>query len=991
MRFFSKSFRQIIAIGCLILLPTETISAQNKSDEDLGLFAEKSIQWREVGPMRGGRSCAVAGIVNDPLTYYAGYTGGGVWKTTDAGTSWNNISDGYFGGSIGAVSVAESDANIIYVGEGEKTVRGDFSSGWGMWKSTDAGKTWNHIGLKESRSISRIRIHPTNPDIVYVAVIGDLWKSSNERGVYKTIDGGKTWNKILFANADAGAIDLTFDPSDTNTLYATTYRVRRNGYRLDSGGIGSDLWKTTDAGKTWKKLTNNPGLPKTTVGNIGITVSPVNPNRLYAMIEAKKGGMYRSDDAGKTWVYTSGYVELYQKAYYYMRLYADPKDENKVTVLNTRYHISNDGGKTFTSHKASHVDNHDMWIDPINPKRIALAHDGGVQITFNDRETWSTVFNQTTAQFYRVSTDNAFPFNMYSGQQDWGTLRIANTTTPGNYNEDSNNSPWTSTAGSESGYVAADPLNNKIVYGGTFKGYMMRKDHTTGQLRSVNIWPVNPAGHGVEVMKYRFNWNFPIFFSPHNPKKLYAASNHLHVTYDEGNSWEVISPDLTKADPETMRSSGGEISDDNTGVEFYATIFTAKEAANEKGVIWTGSDDGLVHVTKNNGENWKNSTPTDFPQNAMVNDISIDPKIKGQAYIAVTSYKFGDYTPYLYKVSNYGATWEKITNGIPNQYYTRTIEADTKRPGLLFAGTEWGMYISFDYGKHWSPFQNNLPITSIRDLEVKNNKLIAATHGRGFWIIDDVSVIRQISDSVLVKKQHLFKPPVTYRGMGTEIKFYLKSLTKNKTIEIRIINEKNQVIRTFSTSPKKGKKKLKVSNGVNTIQWEQRYEGFKEFEGLHFYSSPNRGPYAFPGNYKVELKVGNEIVSQNFELKKDPRLTVTQEELKQQFNYLIKVRDAVSLANNTLTEIRNLRKTSKPNSKKAKKLRKLENLLQDERIVGGRDPLKYGVRLNNRLAFLLTDQQRGDYPPTVQAEEVFELLYVQLQDVIQQIKNIKKY
>lgn len=955
------------------------INTDTYSGKIEGSFLEKNLQWREIGPVRGGRSCTVVGLENEPLTYFTGYTGAGVWKTTDAGINWKNISDGYFGGSIGAVAVYQKNPNIIYVGEGEKTIRGDVSTGRGLWKSIDGGHTWKHIGLDDSKLIGRIRIHPNNPNIVYVAVIGNLWKASEDRGVYKTIDGGKTWNKILYANEQAGAIDLILDPSNPETIYTTTYRVKRNGYRLDSGGEGSHLWKSTNGGLTWDILSDNPGMPKGVLGNIGVAVSPVNPNRVWAVVESKQGGLYRSDDAGKTWIHASDYVELYQKAYYYMRVYADPKNQDKVYVLSTRFHTSTDGGLTFKSERGAHVDYHDMWINPKNPNHVALASDGGVRISLNGAKSWSSLYNQPTAQIYRVSADNAYPFNIYGGQQDWGTVRMSHLSNPFDFEDGSKNQSWEATAGGESGYVVADPTNPNIVYAGTYKGYMMRKDHATNQTRSVNIWPKNPAGWGVEVMKYRFNWNFPVFFSPHENDKLYAASNFLHASTNEGQSWDVISPDLTRNEPETLKSSGGPISQDNTGVEFYGTIITAVESPYEKGLLWTGSDDGLIQVSRNGGKQWDNVTPEGLPNHAMVNDISVNPFVNGGAYMAATAYKFGDYTPYLYKTLDYGKTWKLITSGIPNEEFTRCIEADTNRKGLLYTGTEWGLFVSFDDGVSWKSMSLNLPIVSIRDLLVKDSKLIAATHGRGFWIIDDLAVLHQMTDAISEKQSYLFKPNRAYRPGKVNFSFF-----SNNGIDatLEILSNKDESIVSFDIEKLKGSK---------LMSWDMSYPGFKPFEGMHFYSSPNRGPKAVPGIYKARFISGKDTIIQPFEILKDPRLTVTQTELEQQFAFLMTVRESVSKANNTLTEIRVLRATiTDENSGNAKQLKELENQLQDERIVGGRDPLKYGVRLNNRLAFLLTDQQRGDFPPTVQAEEVFTELNSELETIINQLETIKK-
>lgn len=935
------------------------------------------LKWREVGPSRGGRSCTVSGVASSPHTFYAGYTGGGVWKTIDAGHTWKNISDGFFGGSIGAIAVSQNNPQIIYVGEGEKTVRGNVSTGKGAWRSDDAGKTWASIGLKDSKLISRLRIHPENPDIVYAAVLGDPWKDSDSRGVYKTIDGGKSWQRILFSNNRSGAVDLVLDPSDPSILYASTYNVRRNGYRLDSGGKGSKLWKSIDAGENWKVISENPGMPVGTKGNMGIAVSPVDPNRVWAVVEAEEGGLYRSDDGGATWVHTSDFVELYQKAYYYNRVVADPKNKDKVIVLNTRYHISENGGYDFQSYRGVHVDHHDLWINPDRPEMVAIANDGGVQISLTNMKTWSSAFNQPTAQIYRVSTDNAYPFKLYGGQQDWGTLRIENSTNPVSRGNDSDNQMWEATAGGESGYVAPDPLNDDIVYAGTYKGYMMRLDHRSSQNRSVNIWPYNPAGWGVEVMKYRFNWNFPVFFSPHDPKKLYAASNHLHLSTNEGHSWTTISPDLTKGDPETLRSSGGPIADDNTGVEYYGTITTAVESAYSPGEFWTGSDDGYVHLSKDYGKNWKNVSPKGLAQNALINDIVVDPHIRGGAYLAVTAYKFGDYKPYLYRTINYGESWDLITNGIPDDQYTRTIEADPVRDGLLFAGTEWGFFISMDHGKHWTPYQLNLPIVSVRDLLIKDNKLIAATHGRGFWILENLQILREIPDSDDLNNLTLFAYKQVYRGEKLEIPFIKAPMISQR---IKILDDQKKLIREFTVD--KG-----TSHGI--IEWDLRAPGYDTISNVHFYAARNKGPLVVPGVYFIESASENKQHIEEFRVLADPRSGTSIEDLKLQFAFLQDVIDKVSEANQALALIRHLRRRSDLDPDVADRLRTLENVLQNEQIVGGRDPLKYGVGVNNRLAFLLSDQQRGDFPPTGQAKEVFEQLCMELQAVQDQLKELQ--
>ncbi len=1015
-----KLFTQcLLALAIFLLYPSATPVLAQKAKSKTAAYQEdlyKGVKWRLVGPFRGGRSGTAIGVPGQPKLYYMGTAGGGVWRTQDGGNSWSCISDGHFGGSIGAVAVSESDPNVIYVGEGEQTVRGNVSSGWGMWRSTDAGKSWTHIGLEKSEHIGRIRIHPKNPDIVYVAAMGNLWKPNEERGVYRSKDGGKTWERILYESDKAGAVDLILDPNNPRIIYASTWQIKRNGYRMDSGGPGSHLWKSTDGGDTWTKLTDKPGLPRGTWGIVGVTVSPVNSERVWAIIEAEQGGVYRSDDAGNTWQKVNENRALRQRAWYYSRIYADPQDIDRVYVCNVSFWRSKDGGKNFESIRTPHGDHHDLWIAPENNRRMVLADDGGAQVSVDAGDNWTTYHNQPTSQFYRVTTDNSFPFRIYGAQQDNSTIRIAHRSTGSTITE----RDWEPSAGGESAHLAPDPNNPEIVYGGTYKGYMMRRDHTTGQVRSTNVWPFNPAGSGAEVMKYRFNWNFPVVFSPHNPKKLYAGSNYLHVTYNEGQSWEVISPDLSRNAPETIKSSGGPLTQDNTGAEYYANIFAIQESPREEGVIWVGSDDGLVHVTRDGGKTWKDVTPPSSPKLNMMNCIDVHPTIDGGAYLAATHYKFGDYTPYLYKTTNYGKTWELITNGIDPNHYTRAIRADKQRPGLLYAGTEWGMYVSFDDGSNWQRFQLNLPVTSIRDLHLRDNMLIAATHGRSFWMIDDLTPLHQLNDQIAKSDFHLFKPKASYRMAGgggwggSNLKkegenhpngvifhYYLKE--KPKLVKLEILEKDGTLIQSFQSKAKKRSEKLVSKKGGNRFIWDMRYPGFKEFPGMVLYSSPNRGPKAVPGIYTARLTVGDQSVEQEFEIIKDPRLPNTPEDFQKQFDFLTKVRDKVSEAHQAMVDIGSLRKDIKYLNEKigteesfsdivdmTKALEKdmgvIENNIHMTKNKSRQDPLNFGIRINNRLAFLMADQQRGDFPPTDQAEEVRKELTKALNKELQDLE-----
>ncbi len=1023
-----SKFLKILAILGIICLIQETTYSQRKSKQitDQGIQYDQSlfggVEWRLVGPFRGGRAGTCQGVKGDPLLYYMGTAGGGVWKTADGGNTWECISDEYFGGSIGAVAVAPSDPNIIYVGEGEQTLRGNVSSGWGLWKSTDAGNTWLHIGLKNTEHIGRIIIHPTNPDLLYVAAIGNLWKPNPERGVYRSKDGGISWNRILYESEKAGAVDVTFDPNNPRILYATTWEMKRNGYRMDSGGPGSHLWKSVDGGDNWKQLDDVEGLPKKPWGILGVTVSPQNSDRVWVIIEAEDGGVFRSDDAGKTFSKVNADRGLRQRAWYYSRIYADSQDEDIVYVLNVSFWKSKDGGKTFSSIRTPHGDHHDLWIAPENNQRMVIADDGGAQVSTDGGANWTTYYNQPTAQFYRVTTDNHFPFRIYGAQQDNSTIRILHRSDGSSINE----SHWESTAGGESAHLAPDPNNPDIVYGGTYKGYMMRKDHRTGQTRSINVWPFNPAGSGAEVMKYRFNWNFPIYFSPNHPKRLYATSNHVHVTTNEGQTWQEFSPDLTRNDPETIRSSGGPITQDNTGAEFYANVFAIAESTHEQGVIWTGSDDGLIHVTRDDGKTWQNVTPPNSPRLNMMNCIDIHPTKPGGAYVAATHYKFGDYNPYLYKTEDYGKSWKTITTGIDPNHYTRAIRADPIRAGLLYAGTEWGMYISFDDGESWNPFQLNLPITAIRDLHIRDNMLIAATHGRSFWMIDDLSPLQQLTNEVANKSHHVYLPKPAYRMAGGSdrdgannkingtnhpngvlLNFFIKKLDEKDEVFLEILEKEGSVIQSYSNKAKKGEEKLSAKQGGNRFIWDMRYPGFIEFPGMVLYASPNQGPKAVPGEYRIRLTLNETVEEQIFKIEKDPRLETTHDELQKQFDYLIRVRDKVSLAHQAILDIRSLRKDLDYIKEKImgredattlleelkslnEKITNIENDIHMTKNKSRQDPLNYGLKVNNRLAFLMADAQRGDYPPTDAAYQVEEQLTEELNGYLQTFQEVKE-
>lgn len=985
-----------IKLFSVVLLTLFSLNSYTQTFEESHYEA---LEYRLVGPFRGGRSATVTGVPNQPNLYYFGATGGGIWKTTNGGREWENISDGYFGGSIGAISVSKSDPNVIYVGGGEKTVRGNVSSGYGIWKSVDAGKTWTASGLENSRHVPRIAIHPTNHNMVYAAVMGNIYKPTQERGVYKSIDGGKSWKKTLFVNPHAGVVDLIMDPTNPRILYASTWRVNRTPYSLNSGGEGSALWKSTDSGETWTEISTNKGFPEGILGIMGITVSPLNNQRLWAIVENKEaGGLYRSDDGGASWVEVNNERKLRQRAWYYTRVYADTEDVNTVYVLNVSYHKSTDGGETFKSFNAPHVDHHDLWIAPENPKRMIIGDDGGAQVSYDGGETWSTYHNQPTAQFYRVTTDNAFPYRIYVAQQDNSTLRISHRTDGSAITEDD----WESTAGGESAHIAVDPKNNDIVYGGSYHGFLTRKNHKTGTVRAINVWPDNPMGHGAEGMKYRFQWNFPIMFSKHNPNKLYTFSQHVHVTENEGQSWKIISPDLTRNDPEKLKSSGGPITQDNTSVEYYCTIFAANESPLQEGLLWVGSDDGLIHLTKDGGKTWDNVTPKGMPDWMMINSIEPSAFDKGTCYVAGTKYKTGDFEPYLYKTTNYGKTWTKITNGIHKEHFTRVLREDPKRKGLLYAGTETGMYISFNDGKDWKPFQLNLPIVPITDLTIKEDNLIVATQGRSIWMIDDLTVMHQLYNADL-SQDVLFKPKDSYRMRGSSKKasktegtnhpngvityFNLKDLKENDKVSLTYFDAKGDTIKTFTNADKKNK--LTVKKGGNQFVWDMTYDGAERLPGMILWWASLKGPKAVPGDYKVSLKIEDSLslntveLSQPFKILADPRAESTLADMQTQFDFIQDVNKTMDQAHKSIKKIRRINKQLgafqkqykgdnqvKALLEKAKALEEqlsnIEKKLYQTKNRSAQDPLNFPIKLTNKLGHLNALVAVGDFAPTEQ-------------------------
>jgi hypothetical protein len=894
------------------------------------------------------------------------------------------------------------------------TVRGNVSHGNGVWKSTDAGKTWKFKGLKDSHRIPRIRIHPRNPDLVYVAALGHLSGPNDERGVYRSKDGGDNWEKVLFINDEVGACDLILDPNNPRIIYASTWRIKRTPYSLESGGQGSGLWKSTDGGDTWEDITKSKGLPEGMVGIIGVTISPLNSDRVWALIESKKGGLFRSDDGGETWKKTSSDNNLRQRAWYYTRIYADTENEDILYVLNVQFWRSKDGGKTFNSIRTPHGDHHDLWIDPMDSKHLIIADDGGGQVSFDAGATWSTYHNQPTAQFYRADVDNQFPYRVYAGQQDNSTVSIASRTTGGGITE----RDYYSVGGGESAHVAPHPDDPNIVYAGSYSGFLTRYNHVTGERRNITVYPENPMGHGVKDMKYRFQWNFPIEFDPHDANTLYVGSQHLHKSTDEGESWELISPDLTTNTLAMQDESGGPITKDDTGVEYYCTIFVITPSHQEKGVIWIGTDDGKVHITKNGGKSWTDITPNNMPKWGMVNSIDQSPHNPGTAYMAVTRYKLDDFKPYLFKTDNYGKSWKLISRGIPEDAFTRVIREDPMKKGLLYAGTETGVYVSFDDGKNWQSFQLNLPIVPVTDLVVKENDLVVATQGRSFWILDDLTPLHQLTNKVAGSTSHMFKPRDTYRlpggggwggpsptwganpPNGVMAFYYLKeALGKDDKFKLEFMESDGDVIKTFSN--KKDRKNpspvAETKKGMNRFVWDMRYPDAKKVPNAVMWGGRHIGPKAVPGEYKVKVTLNGKSQTQSFNILKDPRINTTQSDFQDQFDLLMDIRNRTTEINEKILTIRSIKdqintltglmkesgfkdeNVTKAGKELVKSLSTIEERLIQVKSKSRQDPLNYPIRLDNKIAALVGVVSSVDARPTAQSYDVLEDLVAQAQ------------
>ncbi|MGD0467334.1 MAG: hypothetical protein ABSA54_03065 [Terriglobales bacterium] len=922
---------------------------KDKDDKNEGDPLFKGMKYRSIGPFRGGRSLTAAGIPGDPTTYYFGATGGGVWKSTDGANTWSPIFDKDGAPSIGSIAVAVSEPNVVYVGTGEACIRGNISQGDGVWKSVDAGKSWKSVGLKDSRAIGKVIVNPRNPDIVFVAALGHPFGPNAERGVFRTTDGGKTWDKVLYKDENTGAIDVVFDPQNPNILFASLWETRRTPWSLSSGGPGSGVYRSADGGATWKRLQEQEhGLPKGPYGRIGLAVG-ANSERVYALIEAKEGGLYRSDDGGDTWDLVNGSHSLFQRPWYYMHVIADPQDANTVYVLDVEFLRSTDGGRNFNKVKVPHGDNHGLWIDPKNTKRMIASDDGGVTVSLDGGKSWTREDNQPTAQFYHVITDTRTPYYVYGAQQDTSTVAIASRSDDGAIGRDN----WYPVGGGEAGYIAPNPLDPNIVYAGDYQGNITRFDRRTNQVQSIAVWPELSDARGAAGLDHRFQWTAPIVISPHDPSTIYYGGERVFKTTDGGTHWEAISGDLTRNDKSKQQPSGGPITVDDTGTEYYDTVFSIAPSPLAKGLIWAGTDDGLIQITRDEGKNWTNVTPKDLAEWSRISLIEASPHDAGTAYVAIDRHQNDDLAPYIYKTTDYGATWSRITTGIPDGVFVRAVREDPKRKGLLFAGTERGVYVSFDDGAHWRSLQINLPITPVHDLVIKNDDLVLATHGRSFWILDDVSPLRQIAtsgaDSVAGEDMHLYQPATAYRvhfgdapprlsfagknpPNGAVIYFYLKHAPKQEVkkdeVKIEILDAAGNVIRKYSSrkaepleepldpDDKKPEKQIKLEDGLNRFVWDLHYEEANRVPGyfLWEYNDGAKGPLALPGNYQVRLTLTASGSTANgksetapFEVKIDPRVTTSESDLKKQFKLQMDVREQLNRVYGAVNQIQDVR------------------------------------------------------------------------------------
>jgi photosystem II stability/assembly factor-like uncharacterized protein len=1009
-----------IAILQIALLVGVMLWGVRAGAQTVNAEAMKGLQWRQIGPFRGGRVLAVTGVVGEPSTYYFGAVAGGVWKTTNGGWTWTPLTDKTGIMSVGAIAVAPSDPNVIYVGTGESCLRGNISFGDGMYRSVDAGKTWTHIGLEDSQHIAKILVNPQNPDLVYVAAFGHAYGTNETRGVYRSADGGKTWQRILYKGDKTGAIDLDFDPHNAHILFAALWEANRTPWGMTSGGPGSGLYRSADGGDTWKRLEGH-GLPEGVLGKIGVAVSGADGNRVYAIIEAGKGGIYRSDDGGESWHLVNGDHRFTQRSWYFHHIFADPASADTLYVLNTALYRSTDGGKTFNFVRAPHGDHHALWIDPTNPARMINGNDGGATISIDGGKSWSTQLNQPTAQFYHVAVDSAVPYHIYGAQQDNSTIEIASRSDRGIIDRPE----WHAVGGGESGYVVPDPRNPDIVYAGSYDGLITRYNTKNSQEQDISPWPLNPMGAGAADLVHRFQWTAPILMSANDPGAVYFGGEAVFKSTDGGMSWTEISPDLTRNDKSKQQSSGGPLTQDNTSVEYYDTVFSIAESPVEKGEIWAGTDDGLVQLTRDGGQHWTNVTSKQFGDWSLVSLVEASPRDAGTAYVAIDRHKLDDYHPYIFRTADFGKTWTRLTNGIPETAYVHAVREDPKRPGLLFAGTETGIYVSFDDGGHWQSLRLNLPETPVHDLVIKDDALIVATHGRSFWALDDISPLRQLTAETLDEEAHLFQPATAYRfsgpgffivtgvpvgqnpSTGVVLFYSLKDKPKDP-ITLEISDAQGKLVRKFSSKkehtaaeeeefPQLGRTGdvLPAEKGVNRFVWNMQTESPARVPGSVSWGGRPQGAEVVPGTYQIKLTVAGKTYSASAELRKDPRVETSQADLEKQFELASKIAARVGQGHEAVNQIRSVRaqldalekrlgsdEKDKPIVEAAKALSKkmsgVEEKIIQPKSKSNEDPLNYPIQVADQLMALQETVESADAAPTQQSGVVYAALIERL-------------
>lgn len=998
-----------------------------------------ALRWRSIGPYRGGRVGAVVGDLGRPLVFYFGAVNGGVWKTTNAGQSWSNITDDKSDiSSVGAIAIAPSDPNVIYVGTGEKDLREDLTYGTGVYRSTDGGQSWSSLGLRETHQISQIRIDPRDPDRVFVAAMGHAFGPNAERGVFRTTDGGKSWQRVLFVDDSTGAIDLTMDPTNSRILFAAMWKFQRTPWSMNSGGGRSGIWKSSDGGDTWSEITRAPGLPTVPVGRIGLDISRTNPRRVYASVEAKDtlGGIFRSNDGGETWEHVNGEQKFNVRMWYYSTITADPTDENTVYVMNLTVWKSIDGGKSFTRVRVPHGDTHALWVDPKDGKRMINGNDGGGTVSLDGGITWSSIYNQPTAQFYHVITDNQWPYRIYGAQQDNSTISIPSRSDNGSIEE----SDWFPVAGCENAHIAVDPRDPNVTYGGCYMGAMNRYDKRTGNSKDISVWLRNYDGYGAGEVPQRFQWTYPIVISAHDPTTLYATSQYVWRSRSEGQSWERISPDLTVHDPATLGRTGG-MNGEMTGAEWYGTIYAFIESPIKRGVLWTGSDDGLIHVSQDAGQTWQNVTPPNFGKFTRVSHIDAGRHDAAVAYVAANRYQQDDFTPYLWKTHDYGKTWTRINDGIPVGAYTRSLREDVVKRGLLFAGTETGVYVSLDDGARWRPLQLNLPRVSVRDLAVKDNDLIAATHGRSFWVLDDINTLRALSDSVTRRTAFLFKPNKAVRyaagGFATRsagenppccavIDYYFRDKPTG-AVKLEVLDGRGAVVRTFTTADKPppdstrsvppapekdsvayypADSVLHARQGMNRFVWNLRYPSATRIKNMVIDEGHTRGVVAPPGEYRVRLIAGNDTLTQPLSVVGDPRLKISDADYQAQFTLGVRVVERISEIAETVNRIEDVQRqvdervrltSSQPFAARVKDAGtavrdKLEGVRREiAEVYSHTDQitLHYPVKLYNWFITLNSQVQEGDGAPAKQHGEIYTDLAAKLGTQLEALRQIE--